>query len=283
MSDFVDDGVDPITKPKVGANLALAEMPTSGFLVTAVGYQPQYHEQRQLWYVDVVMDPGSSYYPFIRFALARYQPYSVDNLHLSNVVRTEFAQLVADRTATISYGRGGIEVTVSGFASRNLLGTELPSPIPPPNLPVTPPGRRTMAIGGPGDTAPPPDISPGPIVNPPTLIFVADPYAGAGRLVRARIERLDNPASVDLGWTQVGDEIVLPSYTILFAAGEVFWRGTVPTPPTFGTDGKTYRLVVREVELFETDDEVQETLPVYTAGRVIRERPVYLDTFTLSA
>jgi hypothetical protein len=101
-------------------------------------------------------------------------------------------------------------------------------------------------------------------------------------LVRARIERLDNPASPDLGWTQVGDEVVLPSYTILFEASQVFWRGSVPVPPTFGTDGKTYRLVVREVELFETDTEVQETLPVFTGGRVIRERPVYLDTFTLS-
>jgi hypothetical protein len=289
VSDFVDDGVDPITKPTVGTGLALAELPTSGLTVTAVGYQPQYNDQRQLWYVDVEMDPGSSYYPFIRFALARYQPYSVENLHLSHVVRTEFAQLVADRTATIGYARGAIDVTVSGFASRNQLGAELPLPAPPPIVgpvapaPLGPVTRRTLATTEPGNSTPGP-AGPGPIVNPPSVgIFVSDPYAGAGRLVRARVERLDNPASPDLGWTQVSAEVVLPPFTILFAPTEVYWRGSVPTPSGFGTDGKTYRLVVHEVELFETDDEVQETdLPVFAAGRVIRERPVYFDTFPLA-
>ena len=48
-----------------------------------------------------MIDPGGAYYPFIRLALARYQPISVEGAHLSKVVQADFAQLVPDRTAIV--------------------------------------------------------------------------------------------------------------------------------------------------------------------------------------
>ena len=54
----------------------------------------------RLWYCDLQLDAGASYFPFVRLALARYQPNSIAGEHLSRVVFPDFAQLVAERTAT---------------------------------------------------------------------------------------------------------------------------------------------------------------------------------------
>jgi len=67
---------------QVGRNLVLAEQPpppqaTGWTEVDVVGYEVQYHAERKLWYADIQMDPGTSYCPFIRLALARYQSNSV--------------------------------------------------------------------------------------------------------------------------------------------------------------------------------------------------------------
>jgi hypothetical protein len=57
---------------------------------------------RQLWYCDIEMDPGTAYFPFVRLALARYQVNSIAWMHLSPVVRADFAQLVPDRLVSVT-------------------------------------------------------------------------------------------------------------------------------------------------------------------------------------
>ncbi len=53
------------------------------------------------------MDPGRSYYPFIRLALSRYHPISAPGAHISPTVTTEFVQLTPDRLASVAQsGRG---------------------------------------------------------------------------------------------------------------------------------------------------------------------------------
>ena len=42
--------------------------------VAVSGHQVAYDADRQLWYCDITLDPGEAYYPFVRLALARYQP-----------------------------------------------------------------------------------------------------------------------------------------------------------------------------------------------------------------
>jgi hypothetical protein len=79
-----------------------------------------------LWYCDVEIENGDAYYPFVRLALARYQPYSVPNAHLSRVVMTDFIQLAPDRTAVVAPARNGYGITVSGYAGRNAVADALP-------------------------------------------------------------------------------------------------------------------------------------------------------------
>jgi len=49
------------------------------------------------------MDTGAAYFPFVRLALARYQPHSVADAHLSRVVLADFAQLLPDRSASVTF------------------------------------------------------------------------------------------------------------------------------------------------------------------------------------
>jgi hypothetical protein len=82
-------------------NLSLAEV--QGAQVSVAGHQVGYDEQRQLWYCDMELDTGNSYWPFVRLGLARYQPNSVTDAHLSRVVLADFAQLAPDRLATVIF------------------------------------------------------------------------------------------------------------------------------------------------------------------------------------
>jgi len=90
----------------VGTGLTLDELKEApNFPFTAVGHQVSYDDKhnRKLWYCDIEMDMGEAYFPFVRLALARYQPQSVPDAHLSRVVLADFAQLMPDRTASITF------------------------------------------------------------------------------------------------------------------------------------------------------------------------------------
>lgn len=83
--------------------------------VTVLGYQPRFNVERGLWYVDVAIDPGDRFWPFVRLAVARYQPDSVDGCHLSQPVRCDFVQLLPERTASVSRTDARhVRVVVSG-------------------------------------------------------------------------------------------------------------------------------------------------------------------------
>ncbi len=86
-------------------NLLLRELP--GTNVNVAAFDVQYNEERGLWYADLFFDPqmSTSYYPFVRLALARYQPYSVQDVELSPVVLADFIQLAPDRHLTHSIPR----------------------------------------------------------------------------------------------------------------------------------------------------------------------------------
>jgi hypothetical protein len=95
-------------------SLKLEEIPE--ILVDVVGYDVQYDTQRKLWYADIQIDRGSSYCPFVRLALARYQPNSLSGAELSRVVLCDFAQLLPDRTVNIAASADGkiLQIDVSG-------------------------------------------------------------------------------------------------------------------------------------------------------------------------
>jgi len=61
-----------------------------------------YDEERRLWYCDIEIAESSSYYPFIRLALARYQPVSLYGTYLSDIVLADFMQLTTDRWLNVT-------------------------------------------------------------------------------------------------------------------------------------------------------------------------------------
>jgi hypothetical protein len=79
--------------------------------VAVAGHEVHFDDERKLWYSDIVFDPlsNSSYWPFVRLALARYQPDSLGipftdgGLYLSPVVLADFAQLAPDRGAKLTF------------------------------------------------------------------------------------------------------------------------------------------------------------------------------------
>jgi hypothetical protein len=97
--------------------------------VKVAAFTPRYHPGRQLWYCDIEVDAGNLYFPFIRLALARYQPNSVSkdtrDCHLSKVILADFIQLAPDRAASITFdphNKKSITITVSGPAPQSSAG-----------------------------------------------------------------------------------------------------------------------------------------------------------------
>jgi hypothetical protein len=84
-------------------------------LVDVVPHDVVYDADRRLWYCDIEITFGASYYPFIRLALARYQPISIPRAHLSNIVMADFAALASDRWLTISQSRDPRVRTISVY------------------------------------------------------------------------------------------------------------------------------------------------------------------------
>lgn len=129
-------GLDPIT---TGGSLPSAQYPSAGRFdsdritrgvrlaeinstvdivrypvgeVSGRGAVSGYDADRDLWFVDVTIDHGDAYRPFVRLALARFQPNSVDDLRLSTVALVDVVQLEPDRTASVAIS-GGAKPTAS--------------------------------------------------------------------------------------------------------------------------------------------------------------------------
>lgn len=97
------------------SGLTLEEV--QGTTVAVAGHKVGFDEKRKLWYCDMEIDAGHSYWPFVRLALARYQPKSIANAHLSRVVLADYAQLAPDRLATVVFDPDmpeAVAVTVCG-------------------------------------------------------------------------------------------------------------------------------------------------------------------------
>lgn len=173
----------------VGTGISLLEAP--GNTATVVGHQPQFDEARGLWYCDLQLDAGSSYFPFVKLALARYQPHSIPGQHLSAVVFPDFAQLVAARTAAMTrIGRSAVAISLRGPGGYTENAEEL--------VPLFQTGNLEELLS-------------------------------LSRFALAQVERLPAGAATDLAWTPVGDEIRLELSASGGLAG-IRYSGTVPLP-----------------------------------------------------
>ncbi len=154
-------------RTRVGTGLTLAEAP--GRTVAAVGHKPQFDKVRGLWFCDIDIDAGTSYFPFVKLGLARYQPNSISNVHLSRVVAPEWAQLLPDRTATL---------------------TRLSA------------GRARISLRGPGAYSDVAKLVLGQAASGPEGLAMS-------RFAVAQVERRAETANTDLAWRPASDEVRL--------------------------------------------------------------------------
>ena len=213
---------------EVMGDLPLIEMPEEKKFI-AVGHQVEYDEERQLWYCDLELDPGQSYFPFIRLALARFQPDSVPGAHLSKVVVANFAQILPERNLVVTFN--------------------------PANL-----SEINFTLSG--------------------VSFIQG-YAGSGPgVVEVSLEKKNINLPEELGWEPVPEATVLltPQRSSAAEVSTFIWKGTLKIPR--GIEIKDYRLVVREFEIFDTD-EIDKSARAVAAVPKKYKRLVYAETIKL--
>ncbi|MGA1677648.1 MAG: hypothetical protein ACO377_14625, partial [Pseudomonadales bacterium] len=105
---------------QVARNVKLAEMDAEVDVVryriggnNAQGVISGFDVDRDMYFVDINIEFADAYRPFVRLALARYQPSSVGDLNLSPVALVDVVQLEPDRTATVAVSGSGAKATAS--------------------------------------------------------------------------------------------------------------------------------------------------------------------------
>jgi hypothetical protein len=97
----LDEGQRQADMDQRGKNLTLPEAPQNP--VTAQWFTVEFDPQQNLYFADIGVDPTDAYMPFVRLALARFQPYSINGLHLSPVTQLDFVQITPDRYLSVSW------------------------------------------------------------------------------------------------------------------------------------------------------------------------------------
>jgi hypothetical protein len=84
-----------------------------------VGFKPQFDSDRKLWFCDIAISPGQSYYPFLRMALVRFQPNSLadsktgNDVYVSTVVQSDFCQIAPNRQAIVNVESDSTKVRIT--------------------------------------------------------------------------------------------------------------------------------------------------------------------------
>lgn len=236
-------------------------------VVRVFGYKPEYDNDSGRWFVDVALEDGPALWPFVRLAVARYQPSSLLGKTLSSVAVTSWAQPLPTRTLTVSrQGAERIQVTLTG----------------------------TISVLHPYLGAPSGDLSPSEWITADTPTGTDAQVAAIvrqSRRVRISVQRLA-PGAGDLGWeTSYRNEIRASS--VHNASLKATWTGALPLPPGSGTpegdalglpalqtpgSSTIWRVLVEEYEVLDADD---PGTPEPSIDPVPIERLVYADTVAL--
>jgi hypothetical protein len=210
----------------------------SGGSVTLIGYVPEWHPDRKLWFVDIELETGLAYWPFVRLAVARWQPDTCSGtMDLSQVVPVEFVQVAPDRAASVvrAVGTDRVDIWLTGLTAGNALE---------PLAVRTGPAQIQIGKGLP--------------VHPNTL--------AAGHRVYARLENRPNGGG-ELAWTTVGTPKEL---TARVSGDEVKWSGSI-----YGRgDTGEWRVVLTESEVHASDTGTAHDPYPYNAKS--RERITYI-------
>ena len=211
---------------------------SSNTKVMVIGHRVHFDYDRKLWYCDIELSPNlATYMPFVRLALVRYQPNAIDAAKVSKVVLTDFAQVLPNRSVSVSVDDKRGEITVS------LVG-------PAPNS--------------------------GPMSNEnpymPDKSFTPDGHIVQRDSGRNRVELVlqtrDKAIDSDLAWTDVEISGLFRSTTENILNDLILWRAVVDL--TKVRSNRLQRLMLREFEQFYSDD-----VAYPSTRRVIEERLVF--------
>jgi hypothetical protein len=227
----------------VGTGISLLEAP--GHTVTVVGHQPKFDPSRKLWYCDLQLDAGAAYFPFVRLALARYQPFSIAGRHLSRVVLADFAQLVAERRAAFTkIGTSAVRVSLRGPGGYTDNAKQF--------------GQLKHSTG-------------------------LDNVTRLSRFALAQFEQLPPGATTDLAWVPVGEEVRL-DLSAGGGLDDIRYSGTVPLPTVGQGFQLRLALREYEVfgtDEAEADDHFVAPLIFVLVRQPVRYRLVYASHFAL--
>ncbi len=204
--------------------------------VRVLGYQPEFDEASGQWFVDVAVNESPALWPFLRLALARYQPDSIDGCSLSPVALTGWVQPLPARTLTIGRPEAdGVQVTLTGVVNWLRFSdsvTELPGDLLSADAPTGEAASRAARLL-------------------------------QTRAVQATIQRLPSGAG-DLEWESV-TTVGLAAVSVQESGGCLAtWTGSLRLPPAAqgvaapefrrpGADGSSWRVLVEEHELLKAD------------------------------
>jgi hypothetical protein len=230
-----------------------------------LGYRPEYDDASGRWFVDVALQETSALWPFVRFAVARYQPHSLPGKELSAVALTSWVQPLPTRTLTVTRpDRQQVQVTLTGVVGWLRFD---------PRIAYELPGDQLSADSPTGDAA------------------TRAARLQQSRTVRATLQR--RPAGAgDLAWDTVTWSVLLAVSVEETGGFRATWTGSVGLPSEAGTpDGDaagypglrrpggdpdaTWRVLVEEHELLDAD------LAEHGASMSPVPRLVYADTVSL--
>jgi hypothetical protein len=288
----------------VNESVKLQERPDDSF-VEVVGHRVHWDAGRRLWYCDLELDPGSTYMPFVRLALVRYQPNALPGAKISKVALAEFSQVLPRRAAVLDRQAGAVSIKLWGTAphfgpmkfpidsefadisfipgthetgrNRVELVLQTRDPAIDSDLAWSDAGTVTTAVIGNVD-----DSSGGAVVNPGGIFAQPATAASERRTVPLRAGgavTLANAVELAAGSTvsdRLSDSILIPT-----VIDPPIWTATGALP---NAGGKPARLVLREFERYYTD----RTVPENRGGavrrrRVIEERLVYAAVFEIAS
>ncbi|MCL3862338.1 hypothetical protein [Actinotalea sp. K2] len=232
-------------------------------VASVLAYRPEYHPERGLWHVDIALDDGPALWPFVRLAVGRYQPDSIEGCALSAVGLTSWVQPLPTRTATVNRpDEDHVRVTVTGAVAF----------------------LRTPRRGEDGPRSAGDDLD----ADTPTGAAAAfDALLAQSRTMHASVQVLPDGAG-DLGWVTVAERR-LPAVGVGDESSfRVTWSGGLdlpapharPAPLELRTPGDQprWRVLIEERELLDADPVDR---PNASGATSITPRVVYADAVVL--
>jgi hypothetical protein len=177
--------------PSASATAASLSLEETDHPFDVAGHEVSFDQQRGLWYCEIVVQTQPAYMPFLRLALARYQPHSITGVELSKVVLADYAQLTPNRSAFLSINESDPR------SARLVIGGLAPQGPTQSIINVTVEQRRA---GIKSDLAWEKASEPEAILWSGTIAFAKTPGPGVFRIVVREYEQLygDAAGAVDL-------------------------------------------------------------------------------------